>query len=80
MLRKEEILSKKPLTRKRDVDGDWFSVFSENKYKQIIDEIFSSIGSCGECEYYNTKVCPYDIECNPPEDFYCKNFKRKEDV
>jgi len=44
----------------------------------IIDEIYDSIGSCGECKHKGYDACPYDPEYTPRIDFYCADFERKD--
>jgi len=46
----------------------------------VVDEIYDSRGTCGECKMYRTPECPLDdhIMNDYTIDFYCGDFIRKE--
>lgn len=56
------------------------SIMCSNKSmccEQLVEDIYDSIGSCGECEYYLDGYCLTTHDKHEAE-FFCADFKRKE--
>jgi len=46
--------------------------------QDIVNDIYDSIGSCGDCEFYYKKAVCIENNFNTNSDFFCQNFKLRE--
>ena len=65
-------------------------IWIDQNNSYAVDEIYDSIGSCGECYYAvnDCSLCEYHTRANidgdifefdiPSKEYYCADFKRKE--
>ena len=60
------------------------TVQCEEDCRQLVNTIYDSIGTCGECEYYDEKSIDTDNVCIiqgilHSQAWYCADFERKKD-
>lgn len=93
MITLNEALNLKAYTQNQDCDGDYFNVYSPEKYKDVVHTIFNSIGRCISCQFidmphprepaYPCCTLLYDKNgfwknIKDPSNSYCFEFKSKE--
>ena len=64
---------------------------SEDTLTQLLDEVYDSIGTCGDCKHFNYEhigvgICGdgktlnrFELEDYIPDSWYCADFERKQD-
>lgn len=93
MITLDEALKLKAYNHVQDCDGDYYKVYSDQKYKDAVHTIFNSIGKCINCQFidmphqrepaYPCCTILYDKnghwkEVKDPNNSYCFEFKQKD--